>query len=229
MALSILQSAQPSHRAGAVEAWRASQAGRGMRPNATRVARVTEKLAEGLLVVALDDDTVVGMALGEPGRERDGNGDREPGLLHLAMVFVVPARQRQGVGGALVEALADAAWLQGYRAVSVWTRAPEFYEAIGFERAGRSQELADGSRAEQLTAELEAPVRELLVRSEGIRVGQLLKLAELVETGSEGKELLTAGGVEVNGEVELRRGRQLVDGDEVRARDQAVRVRLPPS
>ncbi|MGB8652400.1 MAG: RNA-binding S4 domain-containing protein [Mycobacteriales bacterium] len=71
-------------------------------------------------------------------------------------------------------------------------------------------------------------MREVLVRSDGIRLGQLLKLAELVETGSEGKELLAAGGVEVNGEVELRRGRQMHDGDEVRARDQAIRVVLLP-
>jgi ribosome-associated protein len=78
----------------------------------------------------------------------------------------------------------------------------------------------------QLVAELEPPVQEVVVRSEGIRLGQLLKLAELVQTGSEGKELLAAGGVEVNGESELRRGRQLVNGDVVVARDRAVRVAL---
>ena len=222
----VIRPALPADHAGAVEAWRAAQAGRGLRPNAHRVARVVEKVAEGLLVVAVTDDVVVGMALGEPGRAGDGAGDLEPGLLHLSMVFVVPGHQRRGLGGSLVEALADAAWSHGYRNASVWTRTPEFYEAIGFEIAGRTQELPDGSRAVQLTAELEAPLRPVLVRSEGIRLGQLLKLAELVETGSEGKELLADGGVEVNGEVELRRGRQLVDGDEVRARDQAIRVRL---
>jgi ribosome-associated protein len=219
--------AQPSDHAAAVEAWRSSEAGRGMRPNAARVSRVEAKVAEGLLVVAREDGEAVGMALGEPGRGKDGAGDLEPELLHLSMVFVVPQRQRQGIGAALIEALADAAWDQGYRSVSVWARGSEFYEAIGFERTGKTQALPDGSLAVQLSAELEAPVREVVVRSEGIRLGQLLKLAELVETGSEGKELLAEGGVEVNGEVELRRGRQLVDGDEVRARDQAIRVVLP--
>lgn len=224
-----LRVALPTDRAAAVEVWRAAQAGRGLRPPAARVARVQEKVDEGLLVVAAEGDALVGMALGEPGRERDGEGDAVPGLLHLSMVFVQPSVQRQGVGSALVEALADAAWVQGYRSVSVWTGSPAFYEACGLERSGRVRQLADGTDVVQLTAELEAPVREVVVRSEGIRLGQLLKLAELVETGSEGKELLAAGGVEVNGEVELRRGRQLVDGDEVRARDRAVRVVLAPT
>lgn len=216
-----LRIALPTDHDGALEAWRLAQAGRGLRPPATRVARVREKLAEGLLVVVAQGDEVVGMALGEPGRAKDGAGDLEPELLHLAMVFVVPDQQRQGIGAALVEGLADAAWEQGYRKVSVWSRTPEFYEACGLERSGR----VDGESV-QLVAELEAPVQEVVVRSEGIRLGQLLKLAELVETGSEGKELLAAGGVTVNGEVELRRGRQMVDGDLVTAHDRAVQVVL---
>lgn len=221
-----LRPADPTDVDAAVEVWRAAQAARGMRPSAERVQRVRDKAAEGLLVVAAEGLDVVGMALGEPGRAADGSGDVVAGQLHLAMVFVHPARQRQGVGAALVEGLADEAWQLGYRSLSTWTRTPEFYEACGLERTGREQQLADGSKAVQLSAELEAPVREVLVRSDGIRLGPLLKLAELVETGSEGKELLAEGGVEVNGEVELRRGRQLSDGDEVRARDQAVRLVL---
>ncbi len=219
----ILRRALPDDRTAAVEVWRSAQAGRGTRPPAARVARVAQKVTEGLLVVAVDGDAVVGMALGESGRESDGDGDVVPGLLHLSMVFVEPSHQRQGVGAALVEGIADEAWGQGYRSISVWTRTPVFYEACGLEPSGRAKD-----DIVQLTAELEAPVREIVVRSEGIRLGQLLKLAEMVQTGSEGKELLTDGGVEVNGEVELRRGRQLVDGDEVRARDQAVLVRIPP-
>jgi ribosome-associated protein len=220
--------ALPSDHAGAVAAWRAAQAGRGLRPPAARVARVEQKVAEGLVVVAVEGDAVVGMALGEPGRAKDGAGDVEPGALHLSMVFVAPDVQRQGLGAALVEGLADAAWAQGYRALTTWSGTPAFYEACGLERTGRTQTRPDGSEAVQLGAELEAPVREVAVRSDGIRLGQFLKLAEIVETGADGKQLLAGGEVEVNGEVELRRGRQLVDGDEVRARDQAVRVVLLP-
>ena len=221
-----LRVALPHDHEGAVAVWRAAQGGRGLRPGAARVARVAEKVGEGLLVVGAEGPSVVGMALAEPGRAKDGAGDLAPGLLHLSMVFVAPRSQRQGVGSALVEALADAAWEQGFRSVSVWSRTPEFYEACGLEPSGRTQVLADGTVATQLVAELEPPVRPVVVRSEGIRLGQLLKLAELVETGSEGKDLLAAGGVEVNGETELRRGRQLLHGDVVAARDRAVRVVL---
>ncbi|HEY5820346.1 MAG TPA: RNA-binding S4 domain-containing protein [Propionibacteriaceae bacterium] len=78
-----------------------------------------------------------------------------------------------------------------------------------------------------LSAELEAPVREIVVGAEGIRLGQLLKFAGLVDTGAEAKQLLAAGSVEVNGEVDTRRGRQLADGDEVQTQNQAVVVRQP--
>ncbi|MDX6266509.1 MAG: ribosome-associated protein [Frankiales bacterium] len=183
-----------------------------------------QKLDEGLLVV---DDQLRGFALGEPGRAGDGEGELVPGLLHVSMVFVHPDHQRQGVGSALVEALADEAWGRGYRQLSLWSTSPEFYEACGLERTGRTQKLQAGT-AVQLTAELEAPLREVVVHDSAIRLGQLLKLAELVDTGSEAKTLLATGTVEVNGEAEVRRGRQLQDGDEVRAADQAVRVVLSP-
>lgn len=48
-----------------------------------------------------------------------------------------------------------------------------------------------------------------------IRLAQFLKLANLVESGSDAKSVVAAGDVDVNGEVELRRGRQLVAGDVV--------------
>lgn len=46
-----------------------------------------------------------------------------------------------------------------------------------------------------------------------IRLGQFLKLAGMVEDGAEARILITEGDVTVNGEVDLRRGRQLKDGD----------------
>jgi ribosome-associated protein len=48
-----------------------------------------------------------------------------------------------------------------------------------------------------------------------IRLGQLLKLADLVESGAEVKHVLVSGAVRVNGEPEERRGRQLHRGDVV--------------
>ena len=53
------------------------------------------------------------------------------------------------------------------------------------------------------------------IREASIRLGQLLKLADLVDTGSDAKLLLAEGDVRVNDEVETRRGRQLVRGDVV--------------
>ena len=58
---------------------------------------------------------------------------------------------------------------------------------------------------------------EVPIRGASIRLGQLLKLAGTVESGSEAKALLAAGAVTVNGEPESRRGRQLHGGDVVRA------------
>ena len=59
-------------------------------------------------------------------------------------------------------------------------------------------------------------MREVRLRSDMIRLGQLLKLAGVRDTGGEVKELLAEEGVSVNGEPENRRGRQLRSGDVVR-------------
>jgi ribosome-associated protein len=62
-------------------------------------------------------------------------------------------------------------------------------------------------------------VREVAIREESIRLGQLLKLAGLIDSGSEAKALLASETVWVNGERETRRGRQLARGDTVRVGD----------
>jgi ribosome-associated protein len=58
-------------------------------------------------------------------------------------------------------------------------------------------------------------MREVAIGGDMIRLGQFLKLADLVESGGEGKERILAGEVRVNGEVDERRGRQLHPGDVV--------------
>jgi ribosome-associated protein len=67
-------------------------------------------------------------------------------------------------------------------------------------------------------------MRDVPIRDDTIRLGQLLKLAGLVDSGGEAKELLAEGAVSVNGEPEERRGRQLRSGDVVRVGDEQVRV-----
>lgn len=57
--------------------------------------------------------------------------------------------------------------------------------------------------------------RPVPVREEPIRLGQFLKLAGVVELGSDIRALLEDEAVRVDGEVETRRGRQLRRGDVV--------------
>ncbi|MCW2603905.1 MAG: RNA-binding protein [Pseudonocardiales bacterium] len=57
--------------------------------------------------------------------------------------------------------------------------------------------------------------RDIQIRDDMVRLGQLLKLADLVDSGSDVKDLLASGTVQVNGEAETRRGRQLHRGDVV--------------
>jgi ribosome-associated protein len=71
-------------------------------------------------------------------------------------------------------------------------------------------------------------VRDVEVQQDGIRLGQLLKLAGLVGSGADAKAVLESGDVTVGGRLETRRGRQLQDGDVVALGEQRVRVRVLP-
>jgi ribosome-associated protein len=51
--------------------------------------------------------------------------------------------------------------------------------------------------------------KTIRIRNYPIKLGQFLKLADIVQDGLEAKFMILEGEVEVNGEVELRRGRQL--------------------
>jgi ribosome-associated protein len=68
-------------------------------------------------------------------------------------------------------------------------------------------------------------MREVAIRGEVIRLGQLLKLAGIADSGTDAKELLADGAVSVNGEPEMRRGRQLHAGDVVHAAGEELVVR----
>jgi ribosome-associated protein len=61
-----------------------------------------------------------------------------------------------------------------------------------------------------------------------IRLGQFLKLAGVVDSGGEIKDLLATGDVLVNGEVDERRGRQLHPGDIVTVGTARLRVAGSP-
>jgi ribosome-associated protein len=68
------------------------------------------------------------------------------------------------------------------------------------------------------------PMDEVEITGDTIRLGQLLKLANLVDQGADAKAVLAAEEVSVNGSVETRRGRQLARGDVVTFGAASVRV-----
>lgn len=67
-------------------------------------------------------------------------------------------------------------------------------------------------------------MREVAITTDSIRLGQFLKLAGVVDVGSDVRSLLEDGEVRVNGTEEVRRGRQLARGDVVRVGDTDLRV-----
>jgi ribosome-associated protein len=58
----------------------------------------------------------------------------------------------------------------------------------------------------------------------GITLSQALKATNVVGTGGEAKVLIQAGEVQVNGEVETRRGRKLQEGDVIDVGDEELEV-----
>ena len=54
-------------------------------------------------------------------------------------------------------------------------------------------------------------MKEVKIKDEFIKLGQAMKLAGMVGSGVEAKIVITEGQVEVNGEVECRRGKKLHD------------------
>ncbi len=57
-----------------------------------------------------------------------------------------------------------------------------------------------------------------------IKLDQFLKLMNVAQTGGEAKIMIQSGFVQVNGEVEVRRGRKLVVGDRITVNGQAYTV-----
>ncbi|MBQ6231255.1 MAG: RNA-binding S4 domain-containing protein [Eubacterium sp.] len=60
---------------------------------------------------------------------------------------------------------------------------------------------------------------------EFIKLGQLLKAANLVSSGIEAKVVIQNGEVKVNGEVDERRGKKIVAGDTVEYNNNVVNVK----
>ncbi len=65
---------------------------------------------------------------------------------------------------------------------------------------------------------------QVSIRDQSIRLGQLLKLAGVVEDGGQARELIQAGAVLVDGQVETRRARAVPVGAIVQLGDQRIKV-----
>ena len=70
----------------------------------------------------------------------------------------------------------------------------------------------------------EAPIDDVAIGGEVIRLGQFVKFAGVLDSGGNAKEAIIDGYVTVNGEVDRRRGRQLQLGDIVGFEDRRFRV-----
>jgi len=66
-------------------------------------------------------------------------------------------------------------------------------------------------------------------RSTTINLDQFLKLIGITNTGGQAKQLIQNGSVQVNGEVELRRGRKLTEADQVEVQGESFPVELDPT
>lgn len=64
----------------------------------------------------------------------------------------------------------------------------------------------------------------IIIKDDFIKLGQALKLAGMVGSGVDAKIVIQEGQVEVNGEVDTRRGRKLVEGDVVTFNGESFRI-----
>ncbi|PZV11064.1 MAG: RNA-binding protein [Leptolyngbya sp.] len=62
--------------------------------------------------------------------------------------------------------------------------------------------------------------------NESIKLDQFLKIKGVVDTGGQAKLLIQDGEVKVNGKVETRRGRKLIQGDRVSTFGETFQVDL---
>ena len=68
-------------------------------------------------------------------------------------------------------------------------------------------------------------MKEIKLREDYIKLGQALKACGLVSSGIEAKIVIQDGEVKVNGEVDTRRGKKLVEGDIVEFDGETIKIK----
>jgi len=69
-------------------------------------------------------------------------------------------------------------------------------------------------------------MRTVAITRQPVELFKILKFEGLVATGGEAKLVIAAGQVSVNGDVETRKRRKIVDGDIVVFADETLQIRL---
>ncbi|WZL81538.1 RNA-binding S4 domain-containing protein [Vallitaleaceae bacterium 9-2] len=67
-------------------------------------------------------------------------------------------------------------------------------------------------------------MKEIKIDQPFIKLGQVLKLAGIADSGSYAKLFISDGLVQVNGEVDTRRGRKVYPGDVITFEDQTIKI-----
>ena len=73
-------------------------------------------------------------------------------------------------------------------------------------------------------SEMEKKMEAIQISDEFIKLGQAMKLANLVSSGVEAKMVIQDGLVTLNGEVEVQRGKKLYNGDIVTFNGESFQV-----
>lgn len=108
---------------------------------ADRVEEVTASLRNPAcwFLVASDGPNCIAMASAMPAREDAGAGPLIPGACYLDLIYVLPERWGEGIGGKVLDAVLDEARRRGYSRVQLWTHddnelARRLYRSRGFSR-----------------------------------------------------------------------------------------------
>ena len=94
------------------------------------------------ILIATDGATPVGMACAEPLLGVDRAGPIVPGGVFLNLIYVLPERWGEGIGGTLLDAVLAEAKRRGSSQIRLWTdeadneRAERLYLSRGFSRTG---------------------------------------------------------------------------------------------
>jgi len=67
-------------------------------------------------------------------------------------------------------------------------------------------------------------MEKIYIRDDFIKLGQALKLSGIAGSGIDAKMLIIDGLVKVNGQVEVQRGKKLVDGDVVEFEGNIIKI-----